>query len=282
MSASVPAGLHRALEPLHAMIYFAPEGDEEYPQTGLRPGRMGYFASRSAPMGPVSAGVTAATFYNFNPQLVAKYIPRAWELASVPDILAARLVVADRALRRLLGDDGVGSAEVAEAADLARAATVGLPVDGRPLFAGHADLPWPEQPHLVLWHAISLLREFRGDGHLAALLRGGLSGIDAAVTHHATGHGFTEAAAKATRGWTDDEWAASVASLSDRGLLGAGGLTDAGKGLRAQVEADTDALDTQASETLGAGRTSRLIELGATLSKQAVQAGAFPPGVFGK
>lgn len=282
MPASVPTALHRALEPLHAMIYFAPEGDEEYAKTGLRPGRMGYFASRSAPMGQVSAGVTAATFYNFNPELVAKYLPRAWSLASVPDVLAARLVVADRALRRLLGDDVVASAELAEAAQLARAATEGLPVDGRALFAGHADLPWPEQPHLVLWHAISLLREFRGDGHLAALLMAGLDGIDAAVTHQATGVGFTAAAAKATRGWSDEQWDTAITSLTERGLMAGGDLTEAGQELRTQIEADTDRLDERAARTLGEDRAARLIEVGKTLSKTALAAGAFPAVVFGK
>ena len=280
--ASVAARLHRALDPLHALIYFAPEGDEEYPRAGLRPGRMGYFASRSAPMGPVTAGVTAATFYNFRPALVAKYLPRAWTLASLDDILAARLAVADRALRRLLGDHVVASAEVVEAAELARAATVDLPLEGRPLFAGHAGLDWPTEPHLVLWHASTLLREFRGDGHVAALINAGLSGVDALVTHHATGRGFTEAAAKATRGWSDDEWAASVDSLTERGLLAGGDLTPAGVAVREQVEDATDRADQAALRTLGDERTARVIELGKALSARAAAAGAFPPEVFGR
>ena len=208
LDAKIVARAHRSLDSLHALIYFAPEADEEFTAVGLRPGRMGYFASRSAPMGPVSPGVTAATFYNFNPALVARHIPRAWGLAGVEQILAARLRAADRALRRLLGDEVVAGPDVAEAAELARAATVALRPHGRPLFAAHAGLDWPAEPHLVLWHAITLLREYRGDGHVAALLDAGLSGLDALVTHTATGRGFTAAAAKATRGWSDDEWAA--------------------------------------------------------------------------
>jgi len=80
---------HRATDSLHSMIYFAPEAEEQLVAAGLRPGRMTYFASRSAPMGAVTAGVTTATFVNFNPDLVAKYIPRAWTLASIDAILAA-------------------------------------------------------------------------------------------------------------------------------------------------------------------------------------------------
>src|SRR4051794_22292754 len=78
----VVARAHRAVEPLHNNVYFAPEHDERLTAVGLRPGRMCYFAGRAAPMGPVGPGVVAATFYNFSPSLVARHIPRAWTLAS--------------------------------------------------------------------------------------------------------------------------------------------------------------------------------------------------------
>lgn len=275
------ARAHRSLDSLHALIYFAPEAEEEFTRIGLRPGRMAYFASRSAPMGPVAGGVTTATFYNFSASLVARHIPRAWSLASCKDILAARLVAADRALRRLLGD-AVGGADVGEAAELARAAAFGLPPDGRALFAAHADLDWPDKPHLQLWHAITLLREFRGDGHIAALLTGGLSGLEALITHTATGAGFTVPAAKATRGWSDDEWAAGESRLRERGLLGDDGLTQAGDALRDSIEADTDRLGAAPWLQLGAQRLTRLTELGKQLTRTAVTAGAFPDGVFAR
>ena len=267
---------HRALETLHSMIYFAPEADEEYAAIGLRPGRMGYFASRSAPMGAVSPGVTAATFYSFNPTLVARHIPRAWTLAATDDILAARLRAADRALRRLLGDDVLGGPEVAEAAELARAATGDLRPDGRPLFAGHAQLDWPGAAHLVLWHAISLLREYRGDGHVAALVAGDLTGLDALVTHTATGQGFTVEAAKATRGWSDEQWAGAVGSLRERGLLDGNGLTEAGQATRDAVEGETDRLAVAPWRSLGQERTVRLTELGAGSEPYRGQGGRVP------
>jgi len=279
VSESLPTGDvargHRALDPLHTLIYFAPEADEEISAVGVRPGRMCYFASRSAPMGPVSPAVTAATFYNFNPALVARYLPRAWTLASIEDILAARLVAADRALRRVLGDDVVASPEVAEAAGLARRAVTDLPPEGRPLYAGHAHLPWPQEPHLVLWHAATLEREFRGDGHIAALLLLGLSGLDALVTHTATGRGFTEAAAKSTRGWSDAEWAAGVTHLEERGLLEGPALTPAGQQLRGELEATTDRLGEAPWRALGTDDRARLIGLAKDLSRAAVAGGAF-------
>ena len=277
--AGAAARANRALDPLHSMIYFAPEADEEFQRVGLRRGRMGYFASRSAPMGPVGAGVVTSTFYNFHPGLVAHNIPRAWELASVGDILAARLTAADRALHRLLGD-ALESGEIAELATLARAAADGLPAHGRVLFAAHADLPWPDAPHLVLWHAISLLREFRGDGHVAALLDGELSGLEALITHCATGYGFTEAAAKATRGWSDEEWAAGVDGLRARGVLDGTGLTAGGLALRDSVERTTDRLSAAPWTRLGPDRTARLVELGRGFTQQLALNGAWPKGVF--
>ena len=274
------ARVHRALDPLHSMIYFAPEAEEELTGVGLKPGRMPYFASRAAAMGPVAAGVVASTFYNFSPSLVARSIPDAWERSSCADILAARLRAVDRALRRLLGEDAVDGDEVAEAAALARTAATDLPVAGRPLYAGHADLPWPDQPHLVLWHAITLLREFRGDGHVAALLDAGLTGLEALVTHTATGRGFTVAGAKATRGWSDQDWAAAEAELAERGLVADGALTEAGERLRGEVEAATDAMDVAPWRSLSSEATARLTELGKQLSRAISAAGAFPAELF--
>jgi hypothetical protein len=282
----LPAGLaaraHRAIDSLHAVVYFVPEADEEFTGIGLRPGRMAYFAGRAAPMGPVSPGVVTATFYNFHPALVARHIPRAWGLASVDHILAARLRVADRALRRLLGDEAPQTPAVSELAELAREAAVGLPPHGRPLYAANADLDWPKPAHLVMWHAITQLREFRGDGHVAALLNAGMSGLDALVTHTATGRGFTEAAAKATRGWSDDEWDAAVQRLREQGLLDDAGLTDEGVQLRAAIEDTTDELAEAPWLRLGAERSERLIELGRALSRQLVNAGAFSSEIFAR
>ncbi|MGN6609195.1 MAG: SCO6745 family protein [Jatrophihabitans sp.] len=279
-AAALAGRAHRATDTLHSLIYFVPEADEEFSAVGLRPGRMHYFASRSAPMGPVGAAVTAATFHNFNPALVAKYIPRAWTLASIDDILAARLRVVDRAYRRL----GLleHAAEIDELAQLLREAAGDLPVEGRPLFAGHAELAWPDEPHLVLWHAVTLLREYRGDGHIAALVTAGLSGLEAIITHCATGRGMTVAAARHLRGWSEDDWAAGEAGLRERGLLDGSELTPAGVELRATIEATTDRLDTAAWSRLGEQRTLRAIELGKQLSREVVATGVFGSGVFGR
>jgi hypothetical protein len=277
------ARAHRAIEPLHNHVYFAPETEQHLTAVGLRPGRMCYFAGRAAPMGAVGPGVVTATFYNFSPTLVARHIPRAWTLATPEQVVAARLTAARASLTRLLGGlDAVAAPEVGELAGLMREACSVLTPEGRPLYAGHADQPWPEDPLLAMWHGASLLREYRGDGHLTALLRADLSGIESLISHTATGRGFTEPAAKATRGYSDEEWTAGCALLADRGLLDDAGLTAAGEELRDRIEVETDVLSADPWLFLGPERTARVVELGKAFSARLVANGAYPAETFGR
>ncbi|MBT2427755.1 hypothetical protein J7F02_19300 [Streptomyces sp. ISL-112] len=282
---SLPAGkhAHAALNPLHSLIYFAPEAEEEFVAAGLEKGRMSYFAGRAAAMGPVGAGVVTATFYNFSPALVARHIPRAWTLASPEALRSARLKAVDRVLRRLLAEDVAADPEVGEAGRLALTAAEACGAAGRPLYAGHADLPTPEQPHLAFWHALTLLREYRGDGHLAALSAAGLDGLEALITHTATGQGFTADFAQQSRGWSQEEWDAAIERLRGRGLLGADGeLTRRGTELRCEVEETTGRLAQAPYDHLGQTGTERLAEIGGRLAGTALANGAFPPGVFAR
>ena len=271
----------RLLEPLHALGYFVPEVEAELVALGLRAGRMSYFASRSAPMGRVGAGTVTATFYVFNPSLVAHFVPACWDVATPEAVTAARYAGITAAYQRLLGKDALGSPEVAEAAELARRASGGCAAAGRPLYAAHADLAWPTEPHLVLFHALTLLREHRGDGHIAALLNAGLSGLEAQVSHVATGRGFTVPAAQATRGWKPEEWEEAVAALSARGLMTPeGGLTEEGAVLRTSVERAPERMAAGPWDALGEDDTARLHALAEPLVAGALARGAFPAGVF--
>ena len=179
--AAAARAAHRVLEAVHTQIYFVPEAGEHYAAAGVPGGMRGYFASRSAALGRVPAEVVIATFYNFAPSAVRKAIPSAWEQSSPEAMLAARYAAVDAALRRLL-PDAIGSDELTEAADIARDATSAAGIEGRPLFAAHAALEWPAEPHLQLWHAATLLREHRGDGHIAALVQAGLPGTEEVVS----------------------------------------------------------------------------------------------------
>jgi len=264
----------RTAEPIHGLVYFAPEADEAYAALGV-PTPLSYFASRAAPMGAVSAEVVIATFYNFYPDLVRRAIPWAWTVTTPGQLLAARLVGAGAALRRALGDLAEGPA-VAEAAELARRAALAAceRPEGRPLFAGHVSLDWPDEPLLVLWHAQSLLREFRGDGHIAAMAVEGVTGLEALLIHGGTGE-IPASVLKATRAWPDEQWAAGEDGLRSRGWLDAtGALTEAGRTHRKWVEDRTDLLAVPAYEALGEDGCSRLRELCRPMSRAVVGSGS--------
>lgn len=244
MDPVVARKMWRTLEPYHGMIYFTPRATEAYRELGIS-GRAGYFASRAAAMGAVSAEVVVATFFNFHPELVGAAIPGAWAAAAPTAVVEARFDAADRALSELLGAEVTGSAEMRSAADLARRAAEACTVVGRPIYAGHAGLDWPTAPHVVLWHAVTLLREFRGDGHVAALLVADVDGCEALVSHAAAaaadGGGVTATVLKASRAWPDDEWQAAEDRLRERGWIdGDGRFTDKGVAAREQIEAATD------------------------------------------
>lgn len=259
----------RKTEPIHAMIYFTPHRGECYAKTGITHQRMGYFASRAAAMGAVPAETVIATFFNFNPELVRRAIPAAWQITTPALVLAARLDAVDRSLRQAWGEN-VGSAAVREAADLARRAaehSASRP-QGRPLFASHAALPWPQQPHLVLWHAQTLLREYRGDGHIALLVTEGLDGLGALITHAATGSISAEAL-RISRAWSEEDWAAGEDRARAQGWLEPGpqlSLSEDGKRRRQSIEDRTDELSIFPYEAIGADGCNRLAELAAPLS----------------
>ncbi|BCJ40506.1 hypothetical protein GCM10010168_81600 [Actinoplanes ianthinogenes] len=274
----------RCAEPLHAMVYLVPESAEVYARLGLDP-MTGYFAARGAAFGATGPGPVTATFYNFNPALVAGALPAAWDRVTPDQMVDARLEIVDAALTRGLGAETLAGPEVAEAAELARTAAldaVSRP-QGRPLFAAHAELPWPDAPHRVLFHAQTLLREFRGDGHVALLVAAGISGLEAIVLHVASGLADSRFL-RFTRGWSRDEWATAAEALRERGLVTVGepadpsepppvSLTEEGKRLRADLEARTDVLAEPAYRALGDRGCLRLAELTRPLSRTVVKAG---------
>ena len=275
MDAVVARKMWRTLEPCHALIYFTPLATEAYDALGIDRAA-GYFASRSAPMGAVSAEVVIATFYNFHPGLVRLGIPAVWDVAPPAAVVEARIGAAGAALRQALGDDVVGSEELAWAASTARRAAESCDPAGRPLFGGHASLDWPGEPLLDLWHALTLLREYRGDGHVAALLLADVSPCESLHCHIAAADGLlTPTVLKVTRGWPEEEWQAAAEDLRSRGWLHADGtFTAAGREAREQVEAATDERAMAPWEALGEDTCDRLRATIRPWSRRIVDSGA--------
>lgn len=278
------------LNSFHSIIYFAPDLDERLSGHGVTDTMAAYLAGRAAPLGAVGPGVVVAAFNAFSVPLVARHLPDVWQAVSPELVLDTRLAAVDALLRRLLGPDVLGSPELAEAAALAWSAVRDCPRAGRPMFSANVDLAAPEQPHLLLWHATTLAREYRGDGHVTVLGYVELSGLEALVTHCASPVGMPRQIVQGKRGWTDEDWAGAENRLRERGLLDASGaLTGRGLRLREEIEAETDRLDRLPYALLGETGVARLTELVGGLVDVAATADAFPgvlreffvPGVRG-
>ncbi|MEU7059306.1 hypothetical protein [Streptomyces sp. NPDC046197] len=265
----------RRLEPVHAMIYFAPEGTRRYADLGLSR-RAGYFASRSAAFGRASAELVISTFYNFNPAFVRQAVVGAWDATTPQQVLDARYAAAGEALRRAGIHELPALDEVLALARRAAEAACEHP-QGRPLFAAHAALPWPEEPVLQLWHAQTLLREFRGDGHVACLLSEGVGGLEALVLDAARGEVPVDFL-KASRAWPEEEWAGTKERLRKRGLLEGDCLSSEGVLLRRHIEDRTDRLALAAYAALGDADCERLAELADPFGRAVVEAGLLKLG----
>jgi hypothetical protein len=260
-------------EPVHGVTYFAPEVREALDGLGYKGYWMGYFAARSAPLGPVPPEVVTAIFYNFAPQRVAKALPAAWDIAGPQEALRVRLDTAVAALQRYgLADDE----NVSTAAELAGKAARGAPLCGRPLFAANLALPWPEDPLAALWQAATLLREHRGDIHTAVLSAAGVTGRESNVLHAAAG-GIPREYIARTRDYDDEAWHAQERQLAERGLLDDdGSITDAGRTLKDHVESSTDTLALSALDALSDDEVETLFQTLTPITRTVIEGGDVP------
>lgn len=255
------------------MTYFAPEARAALDGLGYRGFWMGYFAARSAPLGIVPTEVVTATFYNFAPERVAKALPAAWEIAGPEAALRARHQSAVAALSRygITADENVRTA-----AELAAKAARQAPFDGRPLFAANLALPWPDDPLAALWHATTLLREHRGDGHVAVLAAAGISGRESNVLHAAAGAVPRDYMARA-RDYDEEAWRQHEQRLAERGLLDDdGSLTGAGRQLKDHIESSTDALALSALDALSDDEVETLFRALTPIARAVIAGGDVP------
>jgi hypothetical protein len=255
-------------EPLHAVTYFAPEAREHFEAAGLRGFWRGYFAGRAAPLGPVDATPVIASFFGFAPSMVQRALPDVWSRATVEQSLEARLAGARATLTRLL--DGIDPDLVHAAAELLAEAAAYADTGGRMLAAANAALGVPEDGLGKLWQAATVLREHRGDGHVAALVVHGLDGCE--VQAWRSGLDLKRERLQPARGWTDEEWAHAVARLAERGwLTREGGSTTVGVDAHREIEAMTDRAAMRPWEALGPQKSARVVELLTPLARAAYQ-----------
>ena len=260
-------------EPVHGVTYFAPEARAALDGLGYRGFWMGYFAARSAPLGMMPPEMVTAIFYNFAPERVAKALPAAWQIAGPEAALQARQDSAVAALRRY----GIDANEnVIVAAELAGKAAREAPLEGRTLFAANRALPWPDDPLAALWHAATLLREQRGDTHVAVLAASGVSGRECNVLQAAAGRVPRDYMAVA-RDYDEATWRHHEEQLAERGLVGDDGtLTAAGRELMDAIESTTDALSLSALDSLSDDEVETLFQALTPITRAVVAGGDLP------
>lgn len=262
-----PRALFAAFEPLHVVTYFAPQAREATEAAGLRGYWRGYFAGRAAALGRAPATTVTALFHGFAPGMVARAVPAVWDLCPPERALRARLEGAVAALRALDLDERSVAEAARIGADAARSADLG----GRALGAAEAAQPWPDDPVARLWRAATVLREVRGDGHVAALVAADVSGLEALVLR--AGRDLAREPLQAARGWQDADWDRAVDGLRSRGLVdGDARTTQAGRALLEQVEATTDHLAAQPWRAVGEEGAARFLELAVPLARAALAA----------
>ncbi len=274
---------YETLEPFHILAYFNPGLGAMQTDTGLDPYAV-YVGGRGAPLGPCDSSVVTATFYNFAPKL----IDTAWTnacAAGLDVVNARRNQMLSEQFGAILGEDAAGP-QIADLAARYGELAASLPLSGRALAAAWAAADVPDEPILALWHHITVLREWRGDNHIAALVVHGINGLDACVFHEADlldptirRRSMGKTMTLLTRGWSEDDWNLSVDRLVERGLIE---RTDSPVGHRltpdgAELYDDMEAMTDAVSETAWTGPgADELLDAMRPLAKRVLDAGVLP------
>ncbi|MEX2533857.1 MAG: hypothetical protein WD360_07830 [Nitriliruptoraceae bacterium] len=243
------------LEAIHTIAYFAPHVLDTQQRHGFTDRSVGYVAARSSALGQVPAEVVTALFYSFSHRAIARAIPHAYSIAEP----SATLAMMSTAVREVLEPLFADVPDLMEVADAAYDAAALHPLIGAPLGAAWASVAVSDNPALKLWQAATIIREVRGDTHIALLMANGLDGVEAHLTTRGDTPKLREIIGQ-QRLITDDEFDQAVARLQARGLLETdGSLSAEGETLRAKIEHDTDQLLARPWQAFGDVRADALI-----------------------
>lgn len=262
--------VRQAITPLrsvYASSIVAPEAVAAMTALGLD-GQQGYFAVRTAALGVVPLEVVRSLFFGHSPRYIKAAGEGVWDKTTPTEVLDAIRVSLHLSLGKAFEEIGAPAAELTGMLRIAAERASTRP-EGRALFAANASLTWPSEPHLQLWHAHVLLREWRGDGHNALLVGQSIDGL-AALVLHAAWAGMPLGAIAGSRQWTPEECEPAIAGLQARGWLTEGAdpvISPAGKAARDAIEDATDDADAFAYETFSDDELARLVELAAVVGE---------------
>jgi hypothetical protein len=258
MTVTLARRMFELVEPIGAVPYSGDEPNEAMYALGFTDFWDTYFAGRAAPLGLVPAEVVDAVFYNFAPGEVAHHIPKVWSKTTPEAAIAARQLGCTNALRRILVEH-VDTPEFARTTELLTAAAISAPIEGRPMYAALRALSLPDDPVTRLFHAASLLREHRGDGHIAALLVEGVGRLEAHVLY-ALAMDMPAAKFGRIHHLPAAQIATVIDGMRDRGLIGDDGwLSQQGRAVKHRVESLTDELAAKPYESLTRAELDELI-----------------------
>ncbi|MEJ8279136.1 SCO6745 family protein [Pseudonocardia spirodelae] len=243
-----------------------------------------YVGGRGGPFGGQAPGaLVAATFAVFEPGFVGSTWDSARALLDVEELQRLRDDETAASLREVLGDEA-GSARLAEVAGALERAVDAVSGAGRPLFSALRARPRPSDPAGLLWRAADLVREHRGDGHVAACVAAGLDPVRMGILAELW-VGYPLGEYSGTRAWPEEMATAGARRLAEQGLITSAGpdaeLTGDGRRFRDGIEAATDSSQDDLLAALGAGDAGfdALVADLDRWSQACIDAGAFPPDV---
>lgn len=269
--------LRNVCEPIGANVYFAPEANQAYSALGLDY-MNGYFCSRGASLGRPPGLVVASAFGVFNPEVVSAAVDNGWAKTTPEALLQARYDGATASLRRLLGTPE--PAKVARAVELMlRGLAVAAPA-GHPIYAGLRALPFPDEPIGQLWRCCDMVREHRGDSHIAVWTRAGVTPVEIQLMMELV-MGIPLKSFSRTRGWSLEQMDEALDAMRTRGWLEGDAFTEQGRAFRETIESDTDDMETPIVEAIGAD-FDELIDIlrpwARTIVEAGIEGGGYPGG----
>jgi hypothetical protein len=276
---AVSAWMLGVLGVLHAPVYGARDQYDRLAAEGIEQRLGAYLAQRAAPLGAVGPELVTATFYGFSPRAIAQHIPDVWSIVAPGRVLEVTQEVMRGLLGRLLADR---QAEVEELARLLAPIAAAQPIVGRPLAAAWASVPATGDPFVDLWLATCVIRESRGDGHIALLVAEDIGPLESHLLREGDRpNGRTSL--QTMRGWQPEEIDTAAAVLRARGLLDADGQrTDAARALRAGIERRTDELSAAPWSVAGGAAVTRVGDLALELLPDVITSGTLLPQVFAR